>query len=45
VELTFKSETYETGKVVTLAALLLALVAAVGGAALERRTPRVATDG
>ncbi len=38
VELTFKSESYETGKMITLAALALALIAAIGGAALERRS-------
>lgn len=42
VELTFKSDTYETGKTVTLVALLLSVILAVGGAVLSSRT---GTDG
>jgi uncharacterized membrane protein YfhO len=37
VELTFKSDTYETGKMVTIVAILASIILAVGGAALGRR--------
>jgi uncharacterized membrane protein YfhO len=37
VELTFKSDTYETGKLVTIVAILAAIALAAGGAVLARR--------
>lgn len=45
VELTFASDSYETGKLVTIAAILLGLLAMVGGALLDRRRPAVRSSG
>jgi len=38
VELTFDSDSYKTGKTVTYVAILLSLLAALGGAVTGRRT-------